>query len=73
MASVITRKSEFEPLSRPLGPSPRASIEKAQKLELKALPTNLKYVFLGNDVILQVILLVGLSNVQVNEALAMFK
>ena len=42
-------------------PPARPSIEEAQKLELKALPSHLRYVFLGRDDILPVIIALDLN------------
>nr|XP_033515497.1 uncharacterized protein LOC117279957 [Nicotiana tomentosiformis] len=43
----IRERSQFEPLDRPIGLSPRPSVEEAPKLELKPLPSHLHYVYLG--------------------------
>lgn len=73
VASIITRKTKFEPLNRPLILTAKASIEVELKLEIKATPSHLKHAFLGDDDIILIILSVGLSEVQVNEALTMLK
>lgn len=52
---------EFE--NRPPGLSPRPSIEDAPKLELKALPSHLKYAFLSDYDTVPIILSIGLSDV----------
>ena len=46
-------------------PPARPSIEEAQKLELKALPSHLRYVFLGRDDTLPVIIALDLNVQQV--------
>lgn len=69
IASVLIHKGAFELLNRPLGLYSNPSIEKVLKLELKALPSHLKYYFLGDDNTLPVILSAGSSDVQVKEAL----
>lgn len=61
--SIIIRTTEFKPLNRPLGMSPKASIEEASRLELKYLPSYLKYAFYGDIDTLLIILSTGLSNV----------
>lgn len=71
--SVFVCKGEFEPLNKPLGPSTRHSIEDTPNLELKALPSHLKYAFLSDDDTLPTILSASLSDVQVREALIVHK
>lgn len=73
IASVLIHKDAFEPLNRPLRASRKSYIEEALKLELKAQPSLLKYDFLGDDDTLRVILSIGLSVLQVEEALVIVK
>ncbi|XP_047267529.1 uncharacterized protein LOC124897952 [Capsicum annuum] len=47
LALIDNRVTELKSLNRPIGPSPKASIDEAPKLELKDFYPNLKYVFLG--------------------------
>ena len=54
-----------EPLNRVLGPPSKPSIEEAPKLELKSLPSHLRYAFLGANESLHVILYSALSEMQV--------
>nr|XP_009793011.1 PREDICTED: uncharacterized protein LOC104239950 [Nicotiana sylvestris] len=65
------RELEFEPLH--LGkretPPAKPSIEEPPKLELKPLPTHLRYEFLGPDSTLPVIISFGLLDVQVQQLL----
>lgn len=63
MENILIYKGEFEPLNRPLGTSRKLSIEEALKLKLKALPPYFKYVFLGDEDTLLVILFVILFDV----------
>lgn len=72
-ASVLIYKGAFDPLNSPIGPYHRPSIVDTPKLELKALPSYLKYAFLGDDDTLSMIISVGLSNVQVKAALLVLK
>ncbi|XP_049394594.1 uncharacterized protein LOC125858852 [Solanum stenotomum] len=69
LAIVETRKIQVESLNRELGPHPKPSIEKAPKLELKALPAHLRYAYLGTNETLPVILSAELSDLQVEAAL----
>ncbi|XP_069144425.1 uncharacterized protein [Solanum lycopersicum] len=62
-----------EPLNRVLGPSPKPSIEEAPKLELKALPSHLRYVFLGANESLLVIVSSALSEMQVEASLKILR
>lgn len=70
---VFMRKGEFKPLNRPLGLSPRLFIKDTPKLELKDLSFHVQYDFLCDDNTLSLILFVGLSDVQLNGALAVLK
>ncbi|XP_070019382.1 uncharacterized protein [Nicotiana sylvestris] len=69
------RELEFDPLH--LGkretPPAKPSIEEPPKLELKPLPTHLKYEFLGPDSTLPVIISSGLLDVQVQQLLQVLK
>lgn len=65
VASILIHKGEFETLKKPLVPYCKSSIKKAPKLELKALPPHLKYIFLGDNDTLLVILSARLSDIQV--------
>lgn len=51
------------------GTTPKPSIEKLPKLELKSLPSHLKYIFLGANKSLPVILSSTLSKLQVEASL----
>lgn len=62
IASVLIHKGSFLPLNMLLGLFHRAYIEEAPKLELKSLPSHLKYFFLGDDDNLTVIFSTGLSD-----------
>lgn len=73
LASIITWKTKFRPLNRPIGPSPKASIDEEPKIELKSLPSHLKYAFLGENDICLVILFTGLSDVREKEALTVLE
>uniref|UniRef100_A0A3Q7I4W9 Reverse transcriptase domain-containing protein n=1 Tax=Solanum lycopersicum TaxID=4081 RepID=A0A3Q7I4W9_SOLLC len=59
-----------EPLNRVLGPPSKPSIEEAPKLELKSLPSHLRYAFLGANESLHVILYSALSEMQMFDRLA---
>ncbi|KAK4716104.1 hypothetical protein R3W88_014442 [Solanum pinnatisectum] len=54
--NVSMLRKFVEPLNRVLGPPPKPSIEETPKLELKALPSHLRYAFLGANESLPVIL-----------------
>nr|XP_016446470.1 PREDICTED: uncharacterized protein LOC107771578 [Nicotiana tabacum] len=58
----IRERSQFEPLNRPIGPPPKPSVEEAPKLELKPLPSNIHYAYLGSFNTLPVIVSSHLSN-----------
>lgn len=44
--TVGISRDNWEPLNRVLGPPPKVSIEESPKLELKTLPSHLRYEFL---------------------------
>ena len=54
-------------------PPAKPSIEEAPKLELKALPPHLRYVFLGRDYTLLVIIAADLNQRQVEGLVAVLK
>nr|ABI34335.1 Integrase core domain containing protein [Solanum demissum] len=54
-------------------PPARPSVEEAPKLELKALPSHLRYVFLGRDGTLPVIIVVDLNVTQVEALVSVLK
>ena len=54
-------------------PPARPSIEEAQKLELKALPSHLRYVFLGRDDTFPIIIASDLNVEQVECLIKMLK
>ncbi|XP_049375772.1 uncharacterized protein LOC125840848 [Solanum verrucosum] len=62
-----------KPLNRVMGPPLKPSIEKAPKLELKALPSYLRYTFLGANESLHVILSSALSELQVEASLKILR
>lgn len=70
---MLIYKGTFEPLNRPLSLSRKPSVEETLKLELKSLPSHLKYVFHEDDDTLPMILSIQLSYVQIKEALAAMK
>ncbi|XP_075078182.1 uncharacterized protein LOC107824834 [Nicotiana tabacum] len=69
------RNLGFEPLHLEKRETPLAkpSIEEPPKLELKPLPTHLRYEFLGHDSTLPVIISSGLLDVQVQQLLQVLK
>uniref|UniRef100_M1DJM2 Integrase core domain containing protein n=1 Tax=Solanum tuberosum TaxID=4113 RepID=M1DJM2_SOLTU len=71
--NVSMLRKHVEPLNRVLGHPPRPSIKEASKLELKALPSQLRYSFLGANETLPVILSEALSKVQVEASLEVLK
>ncbi|XP_055812065.1 uncharacterized protein LOC129881982 [Solanum dulcamara] len=73
MPNINMWKKNVEPLNRELGPSPKPSLEEAPKLELKKLPAYLRYVFLGINNTLPIILSSALSEAQVLAALEVLK
>jgi len=73
VSSLGISKDNWEPLNRVLGPPPKPSIEEAPKLELKTLPSHLRYALLGDDKNLPVILSADLSELQVDAALTILK
>ncbi|XP_049372496.1 uncharacterized protein LOC125837407 [Solanum verrucosum] len=73
LALVETHNRRVESLDRELGPPPKPSIEEAPNLELKTLPTHLRYAFLGTNETLPVILFAELSKIQVDAALRILK
>lgn len=50
------QKKAVEPLNRILGSLPKPSVEEAPKMELKLLPSHIRYVFLGENYTLPEIL-----------------
>ncbi|XP_015167016.1 uncharacterized protein [Solanum tuberosum] len=62
VSPMVTAGESWEPLNRVLGLPPKPFIEEAPKLELKTLPAHLRYVFLGKDETLPVILSADLSD-----------
>lgn len=62
-------KPRVEPLEHELGPPPKPSIQDAPKLELKTLPSHLRYTFLGTNDTLPIILSVELSDIHVDATL----
>ncbi|XP_049371097.1 uncharacterized protein LOC125836054 [Solanum verrucosum] len=71
--NVSILRNFVEPLNRVLSPHPKPSIEEAPKLELKALPSHLKYAFLGANEYLHVILSSALSELQVEASLKILR
>ncbi|KAK4708672.1 hypothetical protein R3W88_029597 [Solanum pinnatisectum] len=71
--NVSMLRKFVEPLNRVLGPPPKPSIEEAPKLELKALPSHLRYAFLGANESLPVILSSALSEIQVDASLKILR
>lgn len=71
--SVSIQRSYVEPLNQVLGHPPKPSVEEAPKLELKNLPSHLRYAFSGNNETLLVILSVEISEVQFDAALEILK
>lgn len=69
IARIITRKTRFKSLNRLISPSPKTSIDKEPKLELKAQPYYFKFSLFCKDVTLLVSLFVSLSDMPVKEAL----
>ncbi|XP_055814216.1 uncharacterized protein LOC129883617 [Solanum dulcamara] len=69
MPNINMWKKSVEPLNRDLGPSPKSSLEEAPKLELKQLPAHLRYVFLGVNNILPIILSSAFSEAHVTTTL----
>ncbi|XP_070029787.1 uncharacterized protein [Nicotiana sylvestris] len=63
----------FEPLNRPNGPPPKPSIEEAPKLELKPLPSQLHYAYLGSSDTLPVIISFELSELQEEKLLRVLR
>lgn len=61
--NVSMLKKLVEPLDRVLGPLPKPSVEEAPKLELKPLLSYLRYVFLGVNNTLSVILSSFISSI----------
>lgn len=61
---VFIYKRCFDSLNRTLNPSHKPSIKEDLKLKLMALPSHLKYIFLGDDDTLYVIRSAQLFNVQ---------
>lgn len=70
---IEIQKLAFDLLNRPIGLSPKASVDKAPKLKLKILHSHLKYVYLGDNNTLPVILSTGLSDVKIRKAMAVLK
>ncbi|XP_070036740.1 uncharacterized protein [Nicotiana tomentosiformis] len=64
---------DFEPLDRPTGPPPNMSIEEAPKLELKPLPSLLRYAYLGVDETLPVVVSSELSVLKEEKLLRVLK
>ncbi|KAK4710811.1 hypothetical protein R3W88_005324 [Solanum pinnatisectum] len=62
LALVDTRRTQVESLDRELGAPPKPSIEESHKLELKTLPTHLRYAYFGTNETLHVILSAELSD-----------
>ncbi|XP_049390990.1 uncharacterized protein LOC125855316 [Solanum stenotomum] len=62
-----------EPINRVLGPPPKPSIEEAPELELKALPSHLRYAFLGANESLHVIFSSALSELQIEASLKILR
>lgn len=60
-------------MNKPLGPSSKASIKEAPKIEIKSLPSHLKYAFFGDDDTLPIILSTCLYDVPVKKALTIRK
>ncbi|XP_060202540.1 uncharacterized protein LOC132630964 [Lycium barbarum] len=73
MASIYIREGEFEHLDRTMGVTPKLSIEEPPKLELKPLPTHLKYAFLGEGDTFPVILATELTTEEVSICLEVLK
>nr|XP_018628214.1 uncharacterized protein LOC108946135 [Nicotiana tomentosiformis] len=59
--AYIKRLIDFEPLDRPIGPSPKSSIDNAPKLELKSLTSHIHYAYLGVDETLHIVVSSDLS------------
>ncbi|XP_047267536.1 uncharacterized protein LOC124897958 [Capsicum annuum] len=57
----------------PIGPSPKALINESSKLDLKVLIPHLRYVYLGHNDTLPVILSVGLYDIHVKEPMTVLK
>jgi len=73
-APNVSKLRKFvEPLNRVLRPPSKLSIEEAPKLELKALPSHLRYAFLGANESLPVILSSALSELQVKASLKILR
>ena len=73
LALVKTRTQRVESLDRELGPPPKPSIEEDPKMELKTIPSHLRYAFLGTNETLLVILFTELFEMQVDAALRILK
>ncbi|XP_055802771.1 uncharacterized protein LOC129871971 [Solanum dulcamara] len=71
--NVTMWKKNVEPLNRELGPSPKPYLEESPNMELKQLPTHLRYAFLGVNNTILVILSSALSEMQVIAALEVLK
>ncbi|KAK4706943.1 hypothetical protein R3W88_033504 [Solanum pinnatisectum] len=66
------KKLELDMKNRDSPPA-KLSMEEAKKLELKAMPSHLRYVFLGRDGTLPVIIAADLSEVQVEALVSVLK
>lgn len=62
--SYIIGVINFEHLDRPSRPPPKPSIEESPKLELKTLPSQLNYAYLGANETLVVVVSSDLSDLQ---------
>ncbi|KAH0679182.1 hypothetical protein KY284_020267 [Solanum tuberosum] len=69
---ALATKLELDMKNRD-SPPVKLSVEEAPKLELKALPSHLRYVFLGRDATLPIIIAADLSEVQVEALVSMLK
>lgn len=71
VSNIFIRIRDFELLNGPHSPPPKLSMVEASKLDLKMLPSRLKYAYLGK--MRHLYCFVGLSEEQVGEALTILK
>ncbi|XP_075107036.1 uncharacterized protein LOC142180018 [Nicotiana tabacum] len=69
----IRERSQFEPLDRPISPSPKSSVEEAPKQELKPLPSHFHYAYLGSSNTLPVIVSSHFSNLEEEKLLRVLR